>query len=55
MGLLPILVPGFYSQFPKALQPILGNGLAMGAITAVVLNIAFNMGRAGSSEASQQA
>lgn len=55
MGLLPILVPGFYSQFPKALQPILGNGLAMGAITAVVLNIAFNMGRAGNSEASQQA
>lgn len=42
MGLLPILVPGFYSQFPQGLQPILGNGLAMGAITAVVLNIFFN-------------
>lgn len=42
MGLLPILVPGFYSQFPQGLQPILGNGLAMGAITAVVLNILFN-------------
>lgn len=55
MGLLPILVPGFYSQFPKALQPILGNGLAMGAMTAVVLNMAFNMGRADNSEASQPA
>ena len=42
MGLLPILVPGFYSQFPKGLQPILGNGLAMGSITAVVLNLIFN-------------
>ena len=55
MGLLPILVPGFYSQFPKALQPILGNGLAMGAMTAVVLNMAFNMGRADNGEASQPA
>ncbi len=42
MGLLPILVPGFYSGFPKALQPVLGNGLAMGALTAVLLNILFN-------------
>ncbi|WP_395024426.1 uracil-xanthine permease family protein [Comamonas odontotermitis] len=42
MGLLPILVPGFYSQFPKGLQPILGNGLAMGSITAVVLNLLFH-------------
>lgn len=42
MGLLPILVPGFYSQAPAALQPILGNGLAMGSITAVVLNLVFN-------------
>lgn len=42
MGLLPILVPGFYSQFPNGLQPILGNGLAMGCITAVVLNLIFN-------------
>ncbi len=41
MGLLPILVPGFYSQFPKAIQPILGNGLAMGSMTAVVLNLMF--------------
>lgn len=45
MGLLPILVPGIYSQFPKALQPILGNGLAMGAMTAVVLNLVFQIWR----------
>ncbi|MEJ8858217.1 nucleobase:cation symporter-2 family protein [Variovorax robiniae] len=42
MGLLPILVPGLYSKFPATLQLVLGNGLAMGAITAIVLNIVFN-------------
>jgi uracil-xanthine permease len=41
MGLLPILVPGIYSKFPFYLQMILGNGLAAGTITAVLLNIAF--------------
>ncbi len=42
MGLLPILVPGLYSKFPPTLQLVLGNGLAMGAITAVILNLLFN-------------
>lgn len=41
MGLLPILVPGVYSAFPADLQIILGNGLAMGTLTAVVVNILF--------------
>jgi uracil-xanthine permease len=42
MGLLPILVPGIYSKFPFYVQMVLGNGLAAGTITAVLLNIAFN-------------
>lgn len=42
MGLLPIVVPGFYSAFPSHLQIILGNGLAMGTLTAVVVNILFH-------------
>lgn len=42
MGLLPILVPGLYSKFPPTLQLVLGNGLAMGALTAIVLNILFH-------------
>jgi uracil-xanthine permease len=49
MGLLPILVPGIYSGFPQALQLVLGNGLAMGTITAVLANILFQhvgLGRA---------
>ena len=41
MGLLPILVPGLYSKFPFYLQMVLGNGLAAGTITAVILNVAF--------------
>jgi xanthine/uracil permease len=42
MGLLPILVPGIYSGFPQAAQLVLGNGLAIGTITAVLANIFFN-------------
>ncbi len=42
MGLLPIVVPGLYSKFPATLQLVLGNGLAMGSLTAVVLNIVFH-------------
>ncbi|WP_054311321.1 uracil-xanthine permease family protein [Mesorhizobium sp. 1M-11] len=41
MGLLPILVPGVYSQFPQWAQMILGNGLAAGTITAVIVNAMF--------------
>ena len=42
VGLLPILVPGMYSRFPANLQLVLSNGLAMGSITAVLLNLLFN-------------
>ncbi|RXZ44530.1 uracil-xanthine permease family protein [Crenobacter cavernae] len=46
MGFLPIMVPGVYSQFPSSLQVLLGNGVAMGALTAVLVNIAFqHLGR----------
>jgi uracil-xanthine permease len=41
MGLLPILVTGIYSKFPFYVQMILGNSLAAGTITAVLLNVAF--------------
>ncbi|GHC39350.1 uracil-xanthine permease family protein [Aidingimonas halophila] len=42
MGILPIVVPDFYSAFPKHLQIVLGNGLAMGTLTAVLVNILFH-------------
>lgn len=41
MGLLPIVVPGAYSAFPASLQIVLGNGLATGTLTAVLVNILF--------------
>lgn len=41
MGLMPILVPGIYSQFPQWSQMILGNGLAAGTITAALVNAFF--------------
>ena len=41
IGFLPILVPGVYSQFPQWVQMILGNGLAAGTITAVIVNALF--------------
>lgn len=42
MGLLPIMIPGLYSKFPSAVGMIMGNGLAAGTLTAVILNIAFH-------------
>ncbi|MFJ4155614.1 uracil-xanthine permease family protein [Pseudomonas sp. NPDC089752] len=42
VGLLPILVPGVYSQFPQGLAGLLGNGVAMGALTAAVMNFIFH-------------
>src|SRR5579871_4120497 len=42
LGLLPIVVPGLYSKFPANAQILLGNGLAMGVITTIVMNILFH-------------
>jgi uracil-xanthine permease len=42
IGLLPIMVPGLFSRFPANLQIILGNGLAMGTLAAVLGNILFH-------------
>ncbi len=42
IGLMPIMVPGLFSKFPPNLQIILGNGLAMGTLAAVLSNIAFH-------------
>lgn len=41
-GLVPIVVSGAYAHFPGAWQNILGSGVAMTAITGVILNIVFN-------------
>ena len=41
MGLLPILVPGIYGQLPGPLRMLLGNGVAIGTITAALMNVLF--------------
>jgi len=42
VGLMPIMVPGLFSRFPANLQIVLGNGLAMGTLAAVLFNILFH-------------
>ena len=55
MGLLPIVVPGLYSKFPPNAQVLLGNGLAMGALTAVVMNLLFAPARQRAAEEASSA
>ena len=42
IGLLPILIPGFYDQFPTNVRILLGSGVAMGAFVAAILNFIFH-------------
>lgn len=42
VGLLPILVPGIYDQFPANARILLDSGVAVGAFTAAVLNVVFH-------------
>ena len=52
MGIIPIAVPTFYDKFPEWFQVIFDSGITAAAITAVLLNIVFNIiGRSGADEA----
>ncbi|EMY2049637.1 uracil-xanthine permease [Salmonella enterica] len=42
MGMLPILVPGLYQNFPAGVQMVFGNGMAAGTLTAILVNSLFN-------------
>lgn len=42
VGMLPILIPGVYDKFPPNARILLGSGVAMGAFTAVAMNILFH-------------
>jgi uric acid transporter len=42
VGLLPIMVPGVYDQFPADTRVLLGSGVAMGAFVAAGMNILFH-------------
>ncbi|UJF16950.1 uracil-xanthine permease family protein [Vibrio sp. SS-MA-C1-2] len=41
MGLLPTLIPQLYSNFHPIVQMTLGNGLAAGTLTALLVNVLF--------------
>ena len=43
MGIIPIAVPNFYDKFPEWFQVIFDSGITAAAITAVLLNILFNI------------
>ena len=41
-GMIPLVAPGFFKQFPHALHPLLESGILLAAIAAVALNAFFN-------------
>ena len=45
MGVIPIAVPTFYEHFPSWFQTIFDSGISSAAVTAVLLNLLFNVGR----------
>ena len=42
IGLLPTVSPELYAEFPSAFQIIFDSGISAGAITAILMNLAFN-------------
>lgn len=41
-GMIPLVAPNFFKQFPHALHPLLDSGILLAAVVAVVLNLFFN-------------
>ena len=41
-GLMPVLIPGMYSQLPSSAASLLGSGVAMAAFVSVLLNLLFH-------------
>jgi uric acid transporter len=51
LGIIPIAVPDFYDKFPEWFTVIFDSGITAAAVTAVLLNIVFNIvGRSGEAE-----
>ena len=43
VGLIPVASPTFYSAFPSGMQIVLNSGITAGSLTAIILNVAFNV------------
>ena len=50
VGLIPVAAPDFYSTFPSGMQIVLNSGITAGSITAIALNVVFNILGAGDEE-----
>lgn len=42
VGLIPVMVPNFFQNFPAWSQTIMHSGITLGSITAIILNAFFN-------------
>ncbi len=52
-GMIPLVADKFFSQMPKFLGPLLGSGILLASIIAVVLNLFFNRLRGHAAAASE--
>jgi len=43
MGLSVSVVPGLFSQVPESMKVLTDSGIVAGSLTAIILNIVFNM------------
>lgn len=43
LALIPVAFPTFYQNFPDELQIIVGSGITMGSLSAILLNLVFNV------------
>jgi len=41
-GMIPLVAPNFFGQFPAVLKPLLESGILLAAIVSVLLNAFFN-------------
>ena len=44
-GMIPLVAPNFFHQFPSVLKPLLESGILLAAIVSVLLNAFFNGAR----------
>jgi NCS2 family nucleobase:cation symporter-2 len=42
LGLIPVTMPAFYQQVAPGLRIFLDSGIAVGAVAAILLNLALN-------------
>jgi len=42
IGLIPVVAPNFFKEFPSWSQTIMHSGITLGSITAIALNAFFN-------------